>query len=204
MEYLLPPLAYLMGSISSAILVSRVFAMPDPRTVGSGNPGATNILRQGNKAAAVTTLLGDVAKGVIPVLLAQALTHNPWVLALVALSAFIGHLFPLFFKFEGGKGVATALGVFLALNPWMGIALMLTWLLAAVGFRYSSLAAVLTAAVSPLYAWYFIPGLPFLLLSILIAAFLIWRHRTNIQRLFRGEEDRIKLIGTADREKSGH
>lgn len=193
MEYLLPLVAYLMGSISSAILVARIFGMPDPRTVGSGNPGATNILRQGNKAAAVATLIGDIAKGVIPVVIARMVTQDPWILALAAAGSFLGHLFPLFFRFEGGKGVATALGVYLALNPWMGFALILTWLVTAAGFRYSSLAAILTAVMSPLYTFFFLPGLPFFLLSILVAALLIWRHRANIQRLLSRQEDKIKL-----------
>ena len=193
MEFLLPLLAYLMGSISSAILIARVFNMPDPRTVGSGNPGATNILRQGNKTAAICTLLSDVLKGTIPVLIARAFTQDTQILATVAAAAFIGHLFPIFFQFKGGKGVATALGVYLALNPWMGLALILCWLASALLFRYSSLAAVLTAVLSPLFAWFLLPGTPFLLLSVFIAVFLLWRHQTNIQRLIKGEEDKIRL-----------
>ena len=182
MDYLLVPLAYLVGSISSAVLMARLFDMPDPRSVGSGNPGATNILRQGNKTAAAGTLLGDVLKGIIPV-----------VLALVAAAAFAGHLFPVFFGFKGGKGVATAGGVYLALNPWMGLVLIVTWLTTALLFRYSSLAAILTAIASPIYAWFLLPGWPYLLLSLFIATLLLWRHRTNFQRLLKGEEDRIKL-----------
>lgn len=193
MEFLLAPLAYLIGSISNAVLISRILGIPDPRTVGSGNPGATNILRQGHKAAAVGTLIGDIAKGIIPVLVARLFTHDPWTLALVAASAFLGHLFPIFFRFKGGKGVATALGVYLALNVWMGLALILTWLITAVGFRYSSLAAVLTAVMAPLYTLYYLPGVPFFVMSVFIAVFLIWRHRTNIQRLLGGKEDRIQL-----------
>ena len=202
MEYLLPVIAYFIGSISSAVLISRLFAMPDPRTVGSGNPGATNILRQGNKAAAAATLLADIAKGVIPVLLAWIFTQDPWILASVAAAAFTGHLFPVFFGFAGGKGVATALGVYLALNPWIGFALILTWLITAVAFRYSSLAAILTAAASPIYVSYFLPGRPFLLLALFIAALLIWRHRANIKRLVGGKEDRIKLRKTVDSAKN--
>ena len=167
--------------------------MPDPRTVGSGNPGATNILRQGNKTAAISTLLSDVLKGAIPVLIARAITQDAEILALVAAAAFIGHLFPVFFQFKGGKGVATALGVYLALNPWMGLALILCWLVSALLFRYSSLAAVLTAVLSPLFAWFLLPGTPFLLLSVFIAVFLLWRHQANIKRLIKGEEDKIKL-----------
>ena len=193
MEFFLPLLAYLMGSISSAILIARVFNMPDPRTVGSGNPGATNILRQGNKTAAIATLLSDVLKGVIPVLIARAFTQDAQILATVAAAAFLGHLFPVFFQFKGGKGVATALGVYLALNPWMGLALILCWLVSAFLFRYSSLSAVLTAVLSPLFAWFLLPGTSFLLMSVFIAVLLLWRHQSNIQRLIRGEEDRIKL-----------
>ena len=193
MEFFLPLLAYLMGSISSAILIARVFNMPDPRTVGSGNPGATNILRQGNKTAAIATLLSDVLKGVIPVLIARAFTQDAQILATVAAAAFLGHLFPVFFQFKGGKGVATALGVYLALNPWMGLALILCWLVSAFLFRYSSLSAVLTAVLSPLFAWFLLPGTSFLLMSVFIAVLLLWRHQSNIQRLIRGEEDRINL-----------
>lgn len=189
----MPLLAYLMGSISSAILIARVFNMPDPRTVGSGNPGATNILRQGNKTAAIATLLSDVLKGVIPVLIARAFTQDAQILATVAAAAFLGHLFPVFFQFKGGKGVATALGVYLALNPWMGLALILCWLVSAFLFRYSSLSAVLTAVLSPLFAWFLLPGTSFLLMSVFIAVLLLWRHQSNIQRLIRGEEDRINL-----------
>lgn len=193
MEYLLPPIAYLIGSISSAVLISHIFGMPDPRTVGSGNPGATNILRQGHKVAALGTLIGDIGKGIIPVFVAGLITQDAWILALVAASAFLGHLFPVFFRFTGGKGVATALGVYLALNLWMGLALILTWLITAIAFRYSSLAAILTAVLSPLYTLYFLPQVPFFILSILIAVFLVWRHRSNMQRLFKGKEDKIKL-----------
>ncbi len=193
MVFLLPVLAYLIGSISSAVLIARMLGMPDPRTVGSGNPGATNILRQGKKAAAIGTLLGDIVKGCVPVVIARLTTEDPIIVALVAAAAFLGHLYPLFFQFKGGKGVATALGVYLALNPWMSLALVLTWLATAVTFRYSSLAAVLTAAISPLYAWYFLPGAPLLILTVFIALMLVWRHLGNIKRLLGGQEDKIRL-----------
>jgi len=193
MVFLLPVLAYLIGSISSAVLIARMLGMPDPRTVGSGNPGATNILRQGKKAAAIGTLLGDIVKGCVPVVIARLITEDPIIVALVAAAAFLGHLYPLFFQFKGGKGVATALGVYLALNPWMSLALVLTWLATAATFRYSSLAAVLTAAISPLYAWYFLPGAPFLILTLFIALMLVWRHLGNIKRLLGGQEDKIRL-----------
>ncbi len=193
MEFLLPILAYLMGSISSAILIARLFGMSDPRTVGSGNPGATNILRQGNKAAAAATLIGDMAKGILPVVLARLITDDATTLAMVAGAAFLGHLFPVFFKLKGGKGVATALGVYFGLNIWMGLALVLTWLLSAAIFRYSSLAAILTAVISPLYAWHFLPGTAYLIMSFLIALLLVWRHHGNISRLITGREDKIQL-----------
>lgn len=196
MVIVLPILAYILGSVSSAILFARLFGMADPRTVGSGNPGATNVLRQGNKAAAAATLAGDVAKGILPVVVARFLTDDAVTLALVAGAAFLGHLYPVFFGFKGGKGVATALGVYFGLNVWMGLALVLTWLFSALAFRYSSLAAILTALVSPVYAWYFLPGTPYLAMSVFIAVMLVWRHRSNISRLIAGKEDRIRLRRT--------
>lgn len=196
MVIVLPILAYILGSVSSAILFARLFGMADPRTVGSGNPGATNVLRQGNKAAAAATLAGDVAKGILPVVVARFLTDDALTLALVAGAAFLGHLYPVFFGFKGGKGVATALGVYFGLNVWMGLALVLTWLFSALAFRYSSLAAILTALVSPVYACYFLPGTPYLAMSVFIAVMLVWRHRNNISRLVAGKEDRIRLRRT--------
>lgn len=193
MKWLLPLLAYLFGSISSAVVVSRLLGMPDPRTVGSGNPGATNILRQGRKAAAATTLLGDMLKGVIPVVIARLFTPDPAILALVAVAAFVGHLFPVFFGFQGGKGVATMLGVYWALNPWLGGAITLTWLAMAAGFRYSSLAALTAALLSPVFAWIILREPVFVAMSSVIAALLIWRHRPNIQKLLAGREDKIRL-----------
>jgi glycerol-3-phosphate acyltransferase PlsY len=196
MEWFLPVLAYLLGSISSAIVVAKAFGLPDPRTTGSGNPGATNILRSGGKTAAAVTLLGDVLKGVIPVLLARGVTDDALILALVAAMAYLGHLYPLFFGFRGGKGVATALGVYLALNPWMGLALIVTWLVTALVSRYSSLAALVAAAFSPLFAWRLLPGAPYILMSVVLAVLLFWRHRGNIQRLVAGREDKIKFDST--------
>jgi len=193
MGYMLPILAYLMGSISSAVLIARIFDMPDPRTVGSGNPGATNILRQGNKVAAAVTLLGDIIKGIVPVVITRLISGDPMILALTAAATFLGHLYPVFFQFKGGKGVATALGVYFGLSPLMGLALVFTWLATAATFRYSSLAAILTAVISPLYAWYFLPGAPFLILTVFVALMLVWRHLGNIKRLFSGREDKINL-----------
>jgi glycerol-3-phosphate acyltransferase PlsY len=193
MLYTLPVLAYLVGSISSAVLVARLFSLTDPRSVGSGNPGATNILRQGNKTAALLTLAGDVLKGVAPVLIASALTGDPVILALVGGAAFLGHVFPVFLRFRGGKGVATGLGVYLGLYWPVGVSLVVCWLLVAVAFRYSSLAAIVTSAVSPLLVAYWLPHPAYLTMSAVLAALLLWRHRDNIRRLSRGEEDKIRL-----------
>jgi len=193
MLYLLVPLAYLIGSISSAVLVARARGMPDPRTVGSGNPGATNILRQGDKAAAALTLVGDLLKGLLPVLLARSVDAGPSLVAMVGAAAFLGHLYPVFFGFRGGKGVATALGVYLGVSIWTGLAVIVTWIASALVFRFSSLAAVLAAIGAPLFVWWWLRELPYLVMSLLLTALLLWRHRTNIRRLLRGEEDRIVL-----------
>ncbi|MBN2690626.1 MAG: glycerol-3-phosphate 1-O-acyltransferase PlsY [Burkholderiaceae bacterium] len=193
-------LAYLLGSLSFAVLVSRAMGMADPRSYGSGNPGATNVLRSGNKLAAVLTLFLDAFKGWAAVWLAMvfgpALGLSMPGVALVAVAVFLGHLFPVFFHFKGGKGVATAAGVLLAIQPWLGLATLATWLIVAVFFRYSSLAALVAALFAPFYYW-FGDGLawatdPALLLALtLISALLIWRHRANIGKLMRGEESRI-------------
>lgn len=191
--YLLPLAAYLIGSISSAIVVSRLFGLKDPRKVGSGNPGATNILRYGGKKAALLTLLGDILKGAVPVLVARALTDDTVILALVMFLAFLGHLYPVFHGFKGGKGVATAFGVLFALNGWVGLALIGTWLAMAVAFRYSSLAAISAALLTPLYVWWLVPGVPFLYATLAMTALLLWRHRANIEKLLAGKESKIKL-----------
>lgn len=193
MLYILPVLAYLVGSISSAILIARIFGMTDPRAVGSGNPGATNILRQGNTTAALLTLLGDVLKGVVPVVIARLLTADPVILALTGAGAFLGHVFPAFFGFRGGKGVATGLGVYFGLSWAAGLSLVACWLLVAVVCRYSSLAAIVTAALSPLVAAYWLPHPALIVMALVLAAVLLWRHRDNFRRLMRGEEDKIRL-----------
>jgi glycerol-3-phosphate acyltransferase PlsY len=196
-EYLLVPAAYLVGSISSAILIARLLNLEDPRNVGSGNPGATNILRYAGKTAAALTLLGDVMKGVIPVVIARSITSDSVVLVLVGLAAFLGHLYPVFFGFRGGKGVATALGVWLGLSPWVALALVLTWLLIAALFRYSSLAALVASLAAPAYVWWILYGqLPYLVASIAMSMLLCWRHRTNIQNLFAGKEGKIGHTGS--------
>ena len=184
-------LGYLVGSVSSAVIVSRLMRLPDPRTSGSMNPGATNVLRLGSKSGAALTLAGDVAKGVLPVLIARQFSTDPLVIALAGLGAFLGHLYPLFFRFQGGKGVATALGVFAAVSPLIAAMQVATWLATAAAFRYSSLAALVTAAATPILVGIFLKSPPYLALSVVLGALLFWRHRSNIQRLLKGEETRI-------------
>lgn len=193
MLYVLTIFAYLLGSISSAILAAKFFSLIDPREVGSGNPGATNILRQGNKKAAALTLVGDILKGLIPVLIARSLTDDALTICLVGGAAFLGHLFPLYFGFKGGKGVATGLGVYLAIDWLLGLSLIGTWLLIAALFRYSSLAATITSLASPFLVYFFLNDYPYLILSIVMAALLLWRHKDNLNRLIQGKEDKIKL-----------
>jgi len=189
--YLLPLAAYLFGSISTAVVVARAMGLQDPRQVGSGNPGATNILRYGGKLAAILTLVGDILKGVIPVVLARLLTDDPMILAATVFMAFVGHLFPVFFGFQGGKGVATALGVWLALNPWVGLALVATWLVTAFVFRYSSLAALAASVAAPFYVAWLSPGLPYVVVMSAMSGLLIFRHRSNIRNLLAGTETKI-------------
>ncbi|HEU0234174.1 MAG TPA: glycerol-3-phosphate 1-O-acyltransferase PlsY [Gallionella sp.] len=193
--------AYLLGSISFAVLMSKAFGLPDPRSYGSGNPGATNVLRSGKKAAAVLTLLGDAAKGWLAVFVAMQFAtrdeQGVLLVAAVVLAVFLGHIFPVFLRFRGGKGVATALGVLLALNVWLGLCALATWLLVAVLFRFSSLAALVAAAGAPIYAM--VLGLPreWVLASGIILMLLIWRHKKNIQNLLAGKEPRIGKRGAA-------
>lgn len=189
-----PLLGYLFGSISSAVIVSKLFRLDDPRSSGSGNPGATNVLRSGNKLAAAITLLGDVLKGVIPVLLAQHYQLTPGLTALVAIAAFLGHLYPVFFSFKGGKGVATALGVFIALSWKLFLIFVAIWLIVASISRYSSLASLLGSAVTGLASFaVFNDPADFQLIGavVFIVAFLFNRHRTNIDRLRNGTESKI-------------
>jgi len=187
--------AYLLGSISFAVLMSKAFGLPDPRSYGSGNPGATNVLRTGKKAAAVLTLLGDAAKGWLAVFVAIQFTardeQGVLLVAAVALAVFLGHVFPVFLRFKGGKGVATALGVLLALNVWLGLGALATWMLMALVFRISSLAALAAAVIAPVYA--VLLGLPreWALASGVLAMLLIWRHKSNIRNILAGKEPRI-------------
>ena len=189
-----PLLGYLFGSISSAILVSKLFRLEDPRNVGSGNPGATNVLRSGNKFAAGLTLLGDVLKGVIPVLLAQHYSGSIVIIALVSIAAFMGHLFPIFFGFKGGQGVATAIGVFVALSWKLFAVFVGVWLLTAAITRYSSLADLMAAAATGLASFaIFNQSHQLQLIGAVfwIVAFLFQRHRANIERLRSGQEPKI-------------
>jgi acyl phosphate:glycerol-3-phosphate acyltransferase len=192
--------AYLIGSLSFAVLVSRLMGLSDPRTYGSNNPGATNVLRSGNKAAAVLTLLLDAFKGWLPVVAVkwwgEAWGLGDGTVALVGLAAFLGHLYPVFFGFKGGKGVATAAGVILAFNPWLGLASLATWLIIAVFFRYSSLASIVTAVFAPFFfllgdgsAWN-APGALVVSLA-LMGLLLVWRHAENINRLVSGKESKL-------------
>ena len=187
--------AYLLGSISFAIVVSRVLALPDPRSYGSKNPGATNVLRTGSKLAAVLTLVGDAGKGWLAVWLAALAAGSPAAIGLAAplagLAAFVGHLFPVFHRFQGGKGVATAAGVLAGLDPWLGLATMATWIIIVLFFRISSLAALAAALFAPLYAWWLFGLRPVLPVVVVIAGLLAWRHRANISRLLAGTEPRI-------------
>ncbi|MDA8110120.1 MAG: glycerol-3-phosphate 1-O-acyltransferase PlsY [Betaproteobacteria bacterium] len=187
--------AYLLGSVSFAILVSRALGLPDPRSYGSRNPGATNVLRTGRRAAAVLTLLGDAGKGWLAVWLAGLATGETALSGLAVpvagLAAFLGHLFPVFYRFRGGKGVATAGGVLLGLNLWLGGATVLTWVAMAAFFRYSSLAALVAALFAPAYAFWLFGLRPVLAIVLAIAALLVWRHKANILRLVAGEEQRI-------------
>ncbi len=196
MVYLLIILAYLLGSISAAIITCKLMGLPDPRTVGSNNPGATNVLRHGGKKAAAITLLGDGLKGLIPVLVGQAFGLDYTGLILIGIAAFLGHLYPLFYSFKGGKGVATAIGVFLGVNVWGGLAFVATWLLMAKGFKISSLAALIATALSPLYFWVLSRGHEghgWLTLGVTFMAVLIfWRHQSNIRNLLSGKEDKIQ------------
>ena len=200
LPFLATVLAYLIGSLSFAVIVSRAFGLSDPRTYGSGNPGATNVLRSGSKKAAAVTLLLDALKGFVPVVLVKyagpQFGLEEGTLALVAIAAFLGHLFPVFFQFKGGKGVATALGVLLGISGWLGLLVLLTWLAVAVISRYSSLSALIASIAAPVYYVLLDGSLwaaekPLLAAIIAMSALLLWRHAQNIGRLLKGQESKI-------------
>ena len=184
-------LGYVLGSLPFAVIVSRAFNLADPRSYGSGNPGATNVLRSGNKTAAVLTLLGDAAKGWLAVWLAGRLGAGEAALASVGLAAFLGHVFPVFLGFKGGKGVATAVGVLLGLHWILALAATLTWLLVALVTRYSSLAALLAAVEAPFVAWILSDRADIALPVAVMSMLLIWRHAANIRKLLAGTESKI-------------
>lgn len=188
MEWLLVVLAYLTGSVSSAIIVCRIMGLSDPRENGSGNPGATNVMRIGGKKAAAITLAGDALKGLLPVLLAKALSVDALLLSAVVFAAFMGHLYPIFFGFKGGKGVATSLGVTLGVAWLLGLVVAGTWFLVYKIGKISSLSALVAATLTPLYVWLIVGDINLIVTFSLITLILLWRHRSNIQRLLAGQE----------------
>jgi len=196
MEFAVIAAAYLLGSVSFAILVSRLYALPDPRSYGSRNPGATNVLRSGRKAAAAFTLLGDGGKGWVAVALASAAGPvEPWVVPMAGVAVVLGHLYPVFHRFQGGKGVATAAGALIGFDPWLGLGTVATWLAMFAFFRVSSLAALVAAAFAPFYAGFLFGLRPVLPATVAIAVLLVWRHKENVARLLRGEEGRVGQKG---------
>jgi len=198
-DILLIPIAYLIGSISFAVVVSKCMRLPDPHTYGSGNPGATNVLRTGNKLAAALTFIGDALKGYLAVMLARIIlgdqsltsTLSSWVLCGVVIAVFLGHLFPIFHGFKGGKGVATACGILFGVNLILGMATLSTWIIVAVFLRYSSLAAIAAAIFGPLYFVFLFGFQPMGIALLAVCLLLIWRHRSNIRNLMNGTESRI-------------
>jgi acyl phosphate:glycerol-3-phosphate acyltransferase len=199
MIFLIAVVSYLIGSISFAVVVSHAMGLADPRSYGSGNPGATNVLRTGNKKAAILTLIGDAFKGWLPVWIVVHYgtsfgldsTGYTTAVALSAIAVFLGHLFPVFFKFQGGKGVATAAGVLLAIHPALGVATLLTWIIIAFFFRYSSLAALVAAVFAPFFDVFLFGPSRISLAVLAMSLLLIWRHRANISKLLAGKESRI-------------
>jgi len=199
MDIFLIPVAYLIGSVSFAVVVSKCMRLPDPHSYGSGNPGATNVLRTGNKRAAVLTLLGDALKGFVAVVLARMIlgeeslssSLNSWILCGVVVAVFLGHLFPIFHGFKGGKGVATACGILFGINWILGLATLATWIIVAKFMRYSSLAALAAAVFGPIYFVFLFGFHPMGIALLIVCALLIWRHRSNIHNLMNGTESRI-------------
>jgi glycerol-3-phosphate acyltransferase PlsY len=198
-DIFLIPIAYLIGSISFAVVVSKCMRLPDPHTYGSGNPGATNVLRTGNKLAAALTFIGDALKGYFAVMLARIIlgdqsltsTLSSWVLCGIVIAVFLGHLFPIFHGFKGGKGVATACGILFGVNLILGMATLSTWIIVAVFLRYSSLAAIAAAIFGPLYFVFLFGCQPMGIALLAVCLLLIWRHRSNIRNLMNGTESRI-------------
>lgn len=188
-EWLFVPIAYLIGSVCSAIVVCRIMGLPDPREQGSGNPGATNVMRFGGKKAAGITLLGDLLKGLVPVYLAHFLGVPMPLLAVTGLAAFLGHLYPVFFAFKGGKGVATSVGVLLGFSWLVGGLVMATWIIVYKLGKISSQAALIASLTSPIYCWFITGDRALLAATLVMMLLLLWRHRSNIQRLLAGQED---------------
>jgi len=182
---------YLLGSLSTAIITCKLMGLPDPRTTGSNNPGATNVLRSGGKKAAAITLIGDMLKGVIPVLLVVLLDASSIAIAITGLCAFLGHVFPVYYKFKGGKGVATLLGVLLGTSWMAGLGSIAVWLLVAFGLKYSSLAALVAALFAPVQIWYFTGSTEMAASTALMSLILFWRHKSNVQNLLAGKENKI-------------
>ena len=183
--------AYLLGSLSAAILVCKILGLSDPRAGGSGNPGTTNVMRLHGKKAALLTLTGDIIKGIIPVLIAKVIVSSEFIIALSGLAAFLGHIFPIYFKFKGGKGVATLIGVLFATHWLFGAIYVAIWLLTAAIFRYSSLAALIATFSIPVYAYFLEQNLQYAISFSIITAILFWRHKSNIYKLFYGKENKI-------------
>ena len=208
LDLLIVPIAYLIGSVSFAVVVSKCMRLPDPHSYGSGNPGATNVLRTGNKLAAVLTLIGDALKGYVAVMLARILLSDDsfstsihsWLLCGVVVAVFLGHLFPIFHGFKGGKGVATACGILFGINWILGIATLSTWIIVAVFLRYSSLAALAAAVFGSVYFVFLFGFQPMGIALLMICALLIWRHRSNIANLLNGSEARIGSKGSKNSE----
>lgn len=191
MPYFLVVFAYFVGSVSSAIISCIIFNKVDPRTVGSKNPGATNVLRYAGKKAAFFTLIGDVVKGTIPVAIGHVLGLDWGWLGFIGLAAFLGHLYPVYYGFKGGKGVATALGVFLGLQPVIGIVVVISWLIAALLFNISSLAALIATLLAPFYFYWITGSVNLLIVLLVMTALIYWRHRSNIEEILAGTEDKI-------------
>jgi acyl phosphate:glycerol-3-phosphate acyltransferase len=210
LDLLIIPIAYLIGSVSFAVVVSKCMRLPDPHSYGSGNPGATNVLRTGNKLAAVLTLIGDALKGYVAVMLARILlgddsfgtSIHSWLLCGVVVAVFLGHLLPIFHGFKGGKGVATACGILFGINWILGIATLSTWIIVAVFLRYSSLAALAAAVFGPVYFVFLFGFQPMGIALLMICALLIWRHRSNIANLLNGSEARIGAKGSKSSQQS--